>query len=903
MKKNIFRCLSIVLCFTLLISTFTVISVSAEGESEIWLLKDETILNEGETISVDTILSNQGEYAIKLDYKVLAGNVELNILIDGKNPIADGNIDLFALWKNDSSEFKQDNQGNDIRPLQVRLDEYYTVYLYDRSNGMDKQLILSLEAGVHTFEITTVKGKLSVKNMSLVNSPETVEYDDYISKYGEFKTNGYYDKVQAEYASLKSDASMYPGSDRNSPDVEPNNPSVQKLNIIGGYTYADQGEFLEWDIEVPQDGLYTISFKYRQNINRGVDSHRRILIDGILPFNELDCISFPYGSDWELKTVGDDTPFSIYLTKGTHKLTLEVVPGEIGEALNELEKIVLRMNDNYRSIIMVTSTEPDTLRDYNLDQEIPGLMEELKKLRNDLAQNLEKLETLSSGKGSECAFIHRIVAMYDDFIEDPDEIAERLETYSTYSSSLAQYVVTGMTQPLELDYIVVSSRDYVQNESKSGFLKKLSFRFMRFMYSFVADYSSIGNVYNGSASDSTPLDVWVSVNDINVNGVAVGRDQSQVLKALIDRNYSVEYEQMVNLSLVSSTEALMQAVMAGTGPDVALFTPKALAGNLALREALVNLNDLDGIDNIKDRFYPSALKAYALEEKLFALPETQSFNMLFYRKDILDELNIKAPKTWNEFYDALYTIQKQNLLVGVINSTLVYESFILQNGGSLYNSDMSKMALTEPEGIEAFEIWCRLYTLYEVPYSFDAFSRFRTGEMPLLINSSTFANQLWASAPELDGLWGMMPIPGTSTEDGINRTETCNSTGAVIIKGTLKLDKAYEFINWWTSDEAQTSYAQDVESTLGLSARHLSANRNAFKTMEWETEYKNALMEQWKEIDDFYISPASYFVSRNLTNAFRKVIMNNTNPRDTLNTYSRGMQEELDRKRKEFGLS
>ena len=140
-------------------------------------------------------------------------------------------------------------------------------------------------------------------------------------------------------------------------------------------------------------------------------------------------------------------------------------------------------------------------------------------------------------------------------------------------------------------------------------------------------------------------------------------------------------------------------------------------------------------------------------------------------------------------------------------------------------------------------------------------------------------------------------------ENSINSTQTCSSTGAVIIKDTDKLMKSYEFIDWWTSKDAQLAYSRDVESTLGMSARHLSANVDVFEDIEWENEYKQALSTQWKDIDDFYISPASYFVTRNITNAFRMVVMSNSNPRDTLNKYSRDMQEELERKRKEFGLS
>ena len=47
------------------------------------------------------------------------------------------------------------------------------------------------------------------------------------------------------------------------------------------------------------------------------------------------------------------------------------------------------------------------------------------------------------------------------------------------------------------------------------------------------------------------------------------------------------------------------------------------------------------------------------------MPETESFNMLFYRTDIFEELGLEPPQTWDEFSHALEVIQKANLQVGI----------------------------------------------------------------------------------------------------------------------------------------------------------------------------------------------------------------------------------------------
>ena len=58
-------------------------------------------------------------------------------------------------------------------------------------------------------------------------------------------------------------------------------------------------KWIEWNFEVPMDGLYNITIKARQNYSRGSVSNRKILIDGEVPFKELEEVSFAYENDWD----------------------------------------------------------------------------------------------------------------------------------------------------------------------------------------------------------------------------------------------------------------------------------------------------------------------------------------------------------------------------------------------------------------------------------------------------------------------------------------------------------------------------------------------------------------------------------------------------------------------------
>ena len=75
--------------------------------------------------------------------------------------------------------------------------------------------------------------------------------------------------------------------------MEPYHPALIRLNMIGGDSWSKVGQWVRWDFEVPEDGLYKIAIKGKQNQIRSWFSNRRIYIDGEVPFEEMNAVRFP----------------------------------------------------------------------------------------------------------------------------------------------------------------------------------------------------------------------------------------------------------------------------------------------------------------------------------------------------------------------------------------------------------------------------------------------------------------------------------------------------------------------------------------------------------------------------------------------------------------------------------
>ena len=300
---------------------------------------------------------------------------------------------------------------------------------------------------------------------------------------------------------------------------------------------------------------------------------------------------------------------------------------------------------------------------------------------------------------------------------------------------------------------------------------------------------------------------------------------------------------------------------------------------------------------------------YEYNGGVYGLPISQTFPMMFYRTDILTELGYTSPpETWTELIDMLPALQRNYMSVGLIlppqdispatEAGHTYAMLLLQKGGNYYNDDLTESVLDSVEAVQSFEEWTDFYTKYSFVQTYDAFSRFRTGEYPIVMADYTFYNQLTAASPDIKGLWEFCQVPGTVREDGtISHAANSTGTGAVIFKKAENKENAWQFIKWFTEADTQAHYGAQIEGLLGTMGRFDTANVEALSRLSWSEGELKRLYDQQAELVEIPVLPSSYAVTRNIMNAFRETVNNMENPRDTLIWYNRDINEEIARKR------
>lgn len=853
-------------------------------------------------------IAESGLYNMSLLYYSFPGkssDIQRSVFIDGELPFSEASsVEFRRTWVNALDHIQVDNRGNDLRPSQIEQNVWRESLIEDAMASYTEPFSFYFSAGTHTVTLVSQREPMLLRSVKIFQTPPVPSYAELSSHYGSInRPANQYIPVQGEGAVRKSSPMLYPSNDGSSPAVTPYSPSEIKINNIGDGTWETAGQWIEWDFEVPEDGLYRISMNVKQNFVRGTNVYRKVSIDGVVPFKEMEAVPFAFKDTWRVETLGGEAdPYLFYLTKGTHTLRMEVVLGEYAQYVREITESVYNLNSLYRQIVMITGIAPDTFRDYQIARRLPNLESELYAEREKMDRIYDELITLSGGKGERDTVIRTLSTLLKRLYGDVETVTKRIGMLKTNIGSLGTWLMEVREMSLAVDCIYITSPDMPVPKVDNGWLAKFKHEITTLYYSFIIDYNAIGNVSDDQ--DARTVTVWVGT----------GRDQANTIKALVDENFTVNTNINVNLMLVQM-DTLLPATLSGQGPDVAMMVGNDLPMNYGMRGAVANLAEFSDFNMVRERFLPSAMVPYEFRDRCFALPETQSFNMLFYRKDVLTELGLDLPETWDDLKAALSVLSKNYMSFGLPVSyaagqqqlNMVDNTFAMllyQAGGSFYTEDGVTSALDSDISISTFREMTKYFTDYKLPNPYDFVNRFRTGEMPIAIADYTNYNTLQVFAPEIKGLWGFTTVPGTRQANGeVDHSVATGGSAVVLMDRSKDKAAAWEFLKWWTSAETQTRYGRAMEALMGSAARYPTANQEAFAMLPWPVEDYKSLMEQFAYAKGIPQVPGGYFTSRQINNAFYKVVTEKKiGPREALTDYTRYINDEIKYKRKEFGV-
>jgi len=844
-------------------------------------------------------------YVIEIDYYSLVESIidiEFGIQINGETPFFEASqINLTTLWRMDG-EIKADRYGNDVNMAQAVERRWRTAYIQD-STRLEKEGLLFALAEGDTVSISKINGNVLIGNITVKPAETHVSYEEYLGNNTVVSTTA--TRYEAENMAYKSNTTINMSTSREV-GVEPFSVKNLKLNIIGEGSWGSSGEFITWNVNVPEDGYYYLAFKVKQS-TENTTSYRTLYVNGEIPFEEAKHLPFTYTKEWTnvpLQGV-DGTQYAIKLNKGDNEITLEVDSTLYQNISEKLSSITAEMNAMGLNITKFTNGNTSSGIDWDIEENFPEMRGQIEGWIDEINLVIEEYRnitgfdattTLSQDLGSAVQKLEKIL----DKIE---ELPRRLSLLSEGSSCAAQLVAGQMdsvlTQGLVIDSFYVYSDEADLPKATGNFFRSLWVEVQRFFISFFDES------YRTDSSNNEELVVWVNRS----------RQYADVIQKLAD-----DAGLKVKISLMSDDGKLILSNSADQQPDVALGVSAWIPNDYGMRGMLADLREFDGYLELLEEFNPEQLVPMTYDNHLYGLPETENFYVLFYRTDTLKELGLEAPNTWDDVIDMLPVLKRfdMDFYIPLSNATSSKSfdttgPFIYQFGGEIYEYNAKGIltgGLENENTIKALEFITDLYTEYGLPYQVSSFfNEFRYNRIPIgIADFSTYLNLL-NGAPEIQGLWDISVVPGVQSdkvdpETGeyiVNRYMPGAQQAGVIFEKSQRKDQAWEFLSWWMSSETQELYARTMVNTLGKRYLWNTGNMEAFKQLAWSEEHKEVIMEQWTHLKEISRIPGYYIVEREISNSWNKVVYNDENLRSTLSDAMIKITKEITRKMQEFG--
>lgn len=855
-------------------------------------------------ISVNLEVPEAGLYYFQTTYQDVTDSilpVSVSMEVNGSPQYQELlNFQFNSYWQRES-EIVTDRYDNEISPTVKKIHEPHASFLIASNGYYNEPLMIYLEQGDNRVTIKSTEGSLEFLSFSLLGKQAiqilNIENDPTESVTGDFNLVS-----QGEEVYLQNSSSIRAGAAFNDA-LTPYDNENRVLNFLDGASYRYANDEIIYQLDIPADGYYFVSMNYQQDTKVDFPVFVNVKVNDEIASKSLLNQPLPYTTTYEVMTIENQetqAALPIYLSEGENHLTFELTLNPVKHVLERTEGLIKDVQALSLQIENLLGGSVDQNRDIDLEDYIPGIPEQLLVWADELAGLQKEIIGLSSGNTTPGAFHQLKLAenQLRDLGEKPRKIGNRWNELAKGGASVTAHLATLLQEAtnngVSIDQLIVHQTSS-PGTTTVGLFEGMSNSLKRFSQSFsTQDYDV--------KSDSENLQIWVNRP----------RQYIEIMQQLIDQRFTTETGIQVDLSLMPDQNKLILANSSGNEPDVALGVGYALPFDLAIRGTLEDLSQFEGFEETVANYSKNLLLPAAIGEKIYAIPETMNFYVLFYRKDIMESLALPIPNTMQELVNLLPTLSQRGMSAFYPTATLgtSFKIFpwtmpmIYQSEGDFYTDDILETGLATEETIAGMRDLTDLFTIYSMPVDVPSFyQQFRDGSIPLGI--SDFGNYLMIlnAAPEIANLWDIALVPGVENQDGeVERWTSGGAESTIMFSGSDKKEEAWEFMQWWLSSETQVEFGVLLQTTYGREYMWNTANLEAFAELPWATTHKNTILEQSQWIAEVPRTLGGYMVEREVSRLYTSVVVDGENLRKSNDLSIKRINREVLRKLEEFGF-
>ncbi|UAJ79786.1 sugar ABC transporter substrate-binding protein [Leifsonia sp. ZF2019] len=261
---------------------------------------------------------------------------------------------------------------------------------------------------------------------------------------------------------------------------------------------------------------------------------------------------------------------------------------------------------------------------------------------------------------------------------------------------------------------------------------------------------------------------------------------------------------------------MLSAVKAGNPADVAQVGYDELA-TFRLNDALEDITQYVG--SSKDKFTEWQWDTGVFDGKVYAVPQASGPMGQFYRKDLFDAAGLKAPATWDEYYQAakaIHAADPNHYIAAFASNQAPWLIGLAQQGGAQWFStsgDSWKVNIDDEATQKVAAFWQKLIDEGLVKIAPDLsnewYADLQQGNIYSWMSGSWAGAIIEGNAPDTSGKWAVAEMPQWTAGDHVSASWGGGSANAVL-KGSKHPKEAAEFALWLNSDPSSVSTLNSI---------------------------------------------------------------------------------------------
>ncbi|MFF8409336.1 ABC transporter substrate-binding protein [Streptomyces omiyaensis] len=255
---------------------------------------------------------------------------------------------------------------------------------------------------------------------------------------------------------------------------------------------------------------------------------------------------------------------------------------------------------------------------------------------------------------------------------------------------------------------------------------------------------------------------------------------------------------------------LSHALKAGKAPDLGQIEYDSLA-SFRLKEGLTDISSCPGVEEAGAAFVDWTWSQVEFgaggEDGVWAVPQDTGPMALFYRKDVYDELGMKAPATWNEYADQARRLKKEGKFITHFSQTDPnwFTGLLWQNKATMFerSDDSWKVTVDRPESRQVADYWQKLIDDKLVATDLQGFSpalykAWNDGEVVTWVSAAWGYSTIRDNAKATAGAWAVAPMPQWKAGD--RQAGNWGGSTTTVMAGSEHPAEAAKFALWLNTD-------------------------------------------------------------------------------------------------------